>query len=98
MERREPLQQIIKHTFPAIQSICSNLVNSETIEAAEMLKLALKIYHSGIQVYSRMGGGWKGEGGNSKLIGLGALSGRSSQMLAGDIILGRLGHHVHSAG
>lgn len=50
LERREPLQEIIKLTFPAVQTICNNLVNSDSIEAAEMLKLALKIYHSGIQV------------------------------------------------
>ncbi|KAI8376325.1 armadillo-type protein [Radiomyces spectabilis] len=50
MERREPLQHIIQLTFPAIQSICNNLVTSDSLEAAEMLKLALKIYHSGIQV------------------------------------------------
>jgi hypothetical protein len=36
-------------TFPAIQNISSNLVNNDSIEAAEMLKLALKIYHAGIQ-------------------------------------------------
>ncbi|KAI9492090.1 armadillo-type protein [Zychaea mexicana] len=50
MERREPLQQIIKHTFPAILTISQNLVQQESLEAAEMLKLALKIYHAGIQV------------------------------------------------
>lgn len=50
MERREPLRQIIKLTFPAINAICNKLLNLDTIEAAEMLKLALKIYHSSIQV------------------------------------------------
>ncbi|KAG2225799.1 hypothetical protein INT45_007043 [Circinella minor] len=50
MERREPLQQIIKVTFPAILTISDNLVQQESLEAAEMLKLALKIYHAGIQV------------------------------------------------
>ncbi|KAL0098010.1 armadillo-type protein [Phycomyces blakesleeanus] len=50
MERREPLQHIVKLTFPAIQSISSNLLASDSIEAAEMLKLALKIYHASIQV------------------------------------------------
>ncbi|SAM02255.1 hypothetical protein [Absidia glauca] len=48
-ERREPLQQIISLTFPAIQTIGTNLVNSDTLEAAEMLKLTMKIYHAGIQ-------------------------------------------------
>ncbi|KAI9266554.1 armadillo-type protein [Phascolomyces articulosus] len=50
MERREPLQQIIKLTFPAILTISNNLVQQESLEAAEMLKLSLKIYHAGIQV------------------------------------------------
>jgi hypothetical protein len=44
------LQQIIKLTFPSIQSICNTLIQLDTIEAGEMLKLALKIYHSSIQV------------------------------------------------
>ncbi|KAI8976466.1 armadillo-type protein [Pilobolus umbonatus] len=47
--RREPVRQLIKVTFPAIQNICSNLISSDSMEAAEMLKLALKIYHAGIQ-------------------------------------------------
>jgi hypothetical protein len=47
--RREPFRQLVKLTFPAIQNICSNLINNDSNEAAEMLKLALKIYHSGIQ-------------------------------------------------
>ncbi|GAA5795592.1 hypothetical protein HPULCUR_000953 [Helicostylum pulchrum] len=50
MDRREPLRQIIKLTFPAINAICHKLINLDTDEAAEMLKLALKIYHSSIQV------------------------------------------------
>ncbi|KAI8890600.1 ARM repeat-containing protein [Backusella circina FSU 941] len=50
MERREPLRHIIQLTFPAIQSICAKLIDQDTIEAAEMLKLALKIYHASIQV------------------------------------------------
>lgn len=50
LERREPLRQIIKLTFPAINAICNKLINLDTVEAAEMLKLALKIYHSSIQV------------------------------------------------
>ncbi|KAI8645751.1 armadillo-type protein [Parasitella parasitica] len=49
-ERREPLQQIIKLTFPSIQQICNKLLQLETAEAAEMLKLSLKIYHSSIHV------------------------------------------------
>ncbi|KAI7886446.1 ARM repeat-containing protein [Lichtheimia hyalospora FSU 10163] len=49
-ERRDPLKEIVKHVFPTIQSIANNLVSMDTIEAAEMLKLALKIYHAGIQV------------------------------------------------
>lgn len=50
MERREPLQQIIKLTFPSIREICNKLLQLETAEAGEMLKLALKIYHSSIHV------------------------------------------------
>ncbi|CEP15700.1 hypothetical protein [Parasitella parasitica] len=48
--KREPFRQLIKLTFPAIQTIASGLVSSDTAEAAEMLKLTLKIYHAGIQV------------------------------------------------
>lgn len=50
MERRDPLKEIIKLTFPSIQAICEKLVPLDTVEAAELLKLALKIYHSSIQV------------------------------------------------
>lgn len=50
MERKEPLEQIIKLTFPSIQEICNKLLQLETAEAGEMLKLALKIYHSSIYV------------------------------------------------
>ncbi|KAF1802362.1 armadillo-type protein [Mucor lusitanicus] len=50
MERREPLQQIIKLTFPSIQEICNKLLQLDTAEAGDMLKLALKIYHSSIHV------------------------------------------------
>lgn len=50
MERKEPLQQIIKLTFPSIQEICNKLLQLETAEAGEMLKLSLKIYHSSIYV------------------------------------------------
>ncbi|CEP12645.1 hypothetical protein [Parasitella parasitica] len=49
-ERREPLHEIISLTFPSIQQICSKLLQLETAEAAEMLKLSLKIYHSSIHV------------------------------------------------
>ncbi|KAI9281483.1 armadillo-type protein [Sporodiniella umbellata] len=47
--RREPFRQLVKLTFPAIQGIASSLIASDTVEAAEMLKLTLKIYHSGSQ-------------------------------------------------
>ncbi|KAI9304897.1 armadillo-type protein [Cunninghamella echinulata] len=49
-DKREPLEHIIALTFPAIQSIGSNLVGNDNLEAAEMLKLILKIYHAGIQM------------------------------------------------
>ncbi|CEG67025.1 hypothetical protein RMATCC62417_03509 [Rhizopus microsporus] len=48
-ERREPFRQLVKLTFPAVQNIASSLITSDSMEAAEMLKLALKIYHTGIQ-------------------------------------------------
>ncbi|KAI7906287.1 armadillo-type protein [Cokeromyces recurvatus] len=47
--KREPFRQLVKLTFPVIQTIASGLINNDSIEAAEILKLALKIYHAGIQ-------------------------------------------------
>ncbi|KAG2183579.1 hypothetical protein INT43_006585 [Umbelopsis isabellina] len=47
-ERREPIAPVIKMTFPAVQQIASGLVGQDSLEAAEMLKLVLKIYHSAI--------------------------------------------------
>ncbi|KAI8359819.1 armadillo-type protein [Blakeslea trispora] len=47
--KREPFRQLVKLTFPAIQNISSNLISNDSIEAAEMLKLSLKIYHAAIQ-------------------------------------------------
>ncbi|KAI9486221.1 MAG: armadillo-type protein [Benjaminiella poitrasii] len=47
--KREPFRQLIKLTFPVIQTIAAGLVNNDSMEAAEILKLALKIYHAGIQ-------------------------------------------------
>ncbi|KAI9022225.1 armadillo-type protein [Phycomyces nitens] len=49
MERREPLKEIIKLTFPGVQAIGSNLLGNDSLEAAEMLKLVLKIYHGAIR-------------------------------------------------
>ncbi|KAI8326881.1 armadillo-type protein [Choanephora cucurbitarum] len=50
IERREPLRQIIKLTFPAIHHVCNRLVEVDSTEAAELLKLALKTYHASIRV------------------------------------------------
>ncbi|OBZ89950.1 hypothetical protein A0J61_02021 [Choanephora cucurbitarum] len=50
IERREPLRQIIKLTFPAIHHVCNKLVEMNSTEAAELLKLALKTYHASIRV------------------------------------------------
>ncbi|KAI9277967.1 armadillo-type protein [Umbelopsis sp. AD052] len=47
-EKRDPLGPVIKMTFPTVQQIASGLVGQDSLEAAEMLKLALKIYHSAI--------------------------------------------------
>ncbi|KAI7872425.1 armadillo-type protein [Spinellus fusiger] len=49
MERRDPLKDIVKLTFPGILSIGNNLLGNDSLEAAEMLKLVLKIYHSVIR-------------------------------------------------
>ncbi|CAO3666961.1 unnamed protein product [Rhizopus stolonifer] len=46
-ENREPLYNIVAIVFPVIQTICLKLLE---LEAADMLKLALKIYHSSIQM------------------------------------------------
>lgn len=92
LERREPLQEIIKLTFPAVQTICNNLVNSDSIEAAEMLKLALKIYHSGIQVRTEMNlMVWHRAHIHLKL-------GWYSQMPPGNIFPCCMGYHVFAVG
>ncbi|KAG9304951.1 hypothetical protein G9A89_003120 [Geosiphon pyriformis] len=48
-ELREPLIDIVKSTFPAILQIGQNLVNENSVDAAEMLKTLLKSYSSVIQ-------------------------------------------------
>ncbi|RUS23108.1 armadillo-type protein [Endogone sp. FLAS-F59071] len=50
VEKRDPLSNIVKATFPTIQNIATGLVNNDTLEAAEMLKTALKIYHTSIHI------------------------------------------------
>jgi len=47
---REPLDEIIGTFFPAIQQIGAGLINTDSIEAAEMLKLIFKCYHYTIQM------------------------------------------------
>ena len=49
VDGREPLQQAVKLLFPTVQTTVSNLVNQQSEEAAEMLKLALKSYYGAIQ-------------------------------------------------
>lgn len=49
VDGREPLQQAVKLLFPTVQNTVSNLVNQQSEEAAEMLKLALKSYYGAIQ-------------------------------------------------
>ncbi|KAI9202660.1 armadillo-type protein [Polychytrium aggregatum] len=49
LEKRTPLNEIIQLVFPTIQAIANGVLESETIEAAEILKLVLKIYHTSIQ-------------------------------------------------
>ncbi|CAG8569447.1 9240_t:CDS:10 [Ambispora leptoticha] len=48
-ELRGPLVEIIQTTFPAILQIAQNLVNENSVDAAEMLKVIFKIYNSVIQ-------------------------------------------------
>ncbi|RUS35493.1 armadillo-type protein [Jimgerdemannia flammicorona] len=50
VEKRDPLSNIVKATFPTIQNIATGLVSIDTLEAAEMLKTALKIYHTAIHM------------------------------------------------
>ncbi|KAI9283549.1 armadillo-type protein [Umbelopsis sp. AD052] len=49
VDGREPLHQAVKLLFPTVQTTVSNLVNQQSEEAAEMLKLALKSYYGAIQ-------------------------------------------------
>ncbi|KAI8976256.1 armadillo-type protein [Pilobolus umbonatus] len=49
LDKRDPLLYIIKHTFHPILIICNKLLMSDTQEAGEMLKLALKTYYASIQ-------------------------------------------------
>ncbi|KAF9437361.1 hypothetical protein BGZ76_001078 [Entomortierella beljakovae] len=50
VENREPVEEIIATFFPAIQQIGTGLISSNNVEAAEMLKLVFKCYHSTIQM------------------------------------------------
>ncbi|TPX33573.1 hypothetical protein SmJEL517_g03541 [Synchytrium microbalum] len=49
IEKRGPLSKIIKTTFPTLLAIANPLVAQDTTEAAEMLKIILKIYSMAIQ-------------------------------------------------
>ncbi|CAG8526480.1 11131_t:CDS:10 [Ambispora gerdemannii] len=48
-ELRGPLIGIIQTTFPAILQIAQNLVNEDSVDAAEMLRVVFKTYNSVIQ-------------------------------------------------
>ena len=43
---REPLNNIIAMTFPLLQALLATLVISNSMEAAQMMKICFKIFHS----------------------------------------------------
>lgn len=47
---REPLIQIVEHIYPLTLKIAQNAANTDTLEAAEIIKLIFKIYSASIQV------------------------------------------------
>lgn len=42
--------KIIAETFPTLQNVASRLIQVDTLEATEMLKIAFKIYYASIKV------------------------------------------------
>ncbi|TPX46848.1 hypothetical protein SeMB42_g02690 [Synchytrium endobioticum] len=48
-EKRGPLNTIIKTTFPTLLQMSSPLLNQDSLEGAELLKLILKVYHMAMQ-------------------------------------------------
>jgi hypothetical protein len=49
-EQRTPLVHLVQTTFPVLLPIAQFLITQATVEAAEVLKVVLKIYFSGINV------------------------------------------------
>ncbi|ORX59935.1 ARM repeat-containing protein [Piromyces finnis] len=48
-DEREPLIQVVEHIYPLTLKIAQNAANTDTLEAAEIIKLIFKIYSSSIQ-------------------------------------------------
>lgn len=49
-EKREEFDKIVEHSFPQLLSIGSRLVNEESLEAAEMLRIVVKAFKHAIYV------------------------------------------------
>jgi len=49
-DKREEFDKIIEHSFPQLLSIGSKLVDEESVEAAEMLRIVVKSYKHAIYV------------------------------------------------
>ena len=49
-EKREEFEKIIEHSFPQLLHIGSKLVDEESLEAAEMLRIIVKSYKHAIYV------------------------------------------------
>jgi len=49
-EKRDEFDKIIEHSFPQLLSIGSKLVDEESLEAAEMLRIVVKSYKHAIYV------------------------------------------------
>ncbi|ORX83104.1 ARM repeat-containing protein [Anaeromyces robustus] len=48
-DESEPLAQIVEHLYPLTLKIAQNAANTDTLEAAEIIKLIFKIYSASIQ-------------------------------------------------
>lgn len=49
-EKREEFDKIVEHSFPQLLSIGQRLVDEESLEAAEMLRIIVKAYKHAIYV------------------------------------------------
>jgi len=49
-DEREPLIQIVENIYPLTLKIAQNAANTDSLEAAEIIKLIFKIYSASIQV------------------------------------------------